>query len=81
MDPDATLADLLTTVEEGECDRVQELTEALNGWIARGGYPPKTIGPWKLGMIWHIAVAKAVLRLARAHVRIVAEQKGEADVS
>ena len=76
MDPDAALRDLLDAVEAGNCDRVQELTEALNSWMAQGGYPPKTLGPWKLGMVWHVAVAKAIIRLAKAHVRIVASQKG-----
>jgi len=82
MDPDATLQELLTAIDDGDCDRVQELAEALTGWIANGGYPPKTIGPWNLGYIWHIAIAKAVLTLAPAHVRVVANQKkGESEVS
>ena len=76
MDPDAAFTDLFDAVEAGDCDRVSELIEALNGWFANGGYPPKTVGPWKLGMIWHIAVAKAVCRLAKAHVQVVAAQKG-----
>lgn len=77
MDPDATFRDLLDAVEAGDCDRVTELSETLTGWIAKGGYPPKTLGPWKLGMIWHIAVTKAILRLSKVHVRVVASQKGD----
>lgn len=75
MDPDAALKDLLDAVEEGDSDRVAELSDALNGWIANGGFPPKTLGPWKLGQIWHIAVTKAILRLAKSHVGVVASQK------
>ncbi len=78
MDPEAAFRELFEAVEAGDCDRVAELSEALNGWVANGGYPPKTLGPWKLGQIWHIAVTKAILRLAKAHVRIVASQKGDA---
>ncbi len=74
MDPDATLKELLDAVEAGECDRVEELSDALNGWMANGGYPPKTLGPWKLGMVWHTALTKSVIRLAKAHVRVVASQ-------
>lgn len=75
MDPDTTLKDLLDAVEAGDSDRVAELSEALNGWLAKGGYPPKTLGPWKLGMIWHVAVTKAIRRLAKSHVGVVASQK------
>jgi hypothetical protein len=80
MDPDTTLKELLEAVQEGNRDRVQELAEALNDWIANGGYPPKTIGPWKLGQIWHVAMTKSVIKHAKAHVRVVARQKGAADV-
>ena len=80
MDPDVTLRDLLDAVETGDCDRVEELIDALNAWMSQGGYPPKTLGSSKLGMVWHAAVAKSVLRLAKAHVRIVADQKGGTDV-
>ena len=75
MDPDTALREMLEAVEAGDCDRVQELSEALNGWMAKGGYPPKTLGTWKLGLVWHVATTKALCRLARAHVRVVASQK------
>ncbi len=74
MDPDIALKEVFEAVEAGDCDQVRESTGAINGWIAQGGYPPQTLGPWKLGLIWHIAVTKAVLRLAKAHVAVVASQ-------
>jgi hypothetical protein len=44
----------------------------LNHWVARGGFPPRIAGSEQLGPIWHIAVMKDVIKLARAHVRVVA---------
>jgi hypothetical protein len=77
MDPDAAFRELFDAVEAGDRDRVTELIDGLNAWLSKGGYPPKTLGPWKLGMVWHVAVAKAVFRLAKAHVRVVASRKTE----
>ena len=74
MDPNIALKELFEAVEAGDCDQVRESTAAINGWIAQRGYPPHTLGPWKLGLIWHIAVTKTVLRLAKAHVAVVASQ-------
>jgi hypothetical protein len=50
------------------------MADALDGWIANGGSPPKTIGPWKPGQIWHVAMTKTIVKHARAHVRVVARQ-------
>lgn len=77
MDPDAALKELLEAVEAGDCDRVRELADGLKHWLSQGGFPPKTIGTWRLGKVWHVAMAHAVIRHARAHVRVVAAQKGE----
>lgn len=76
MDPDTALKELLEAVEAGDCDRVRELADGLKHWVSQGGFPPKTIGPWKLGQVWHVAMTHAVIRHARAHVRVVAAQKG-----
>ncbi len=72
MDPDAALKELLLAVEDGDVDRVEELADGLNHWVARGGFPPRIAGSEQLGPIWHIAVMKAVIKLARAHVRVMA---------
>ena len=64
-----------------DCDRVTELADGLRHWLSQSGYPPKTFGPWKLGQIWHIAMTHAVVKLARAHVKVVAKQKQEADAA
>jgi antibiotic biosynthesis monooxygenase (ABM) superfamily enzyme len=74
MDPDAALKELLEAVEVGDCDRVTELADGLKQWLAQGGFPPKTIGRWKLGQVWHVAMTHAVIRHARAHVRVIANQ-------
>lgn len=80
MDPDATLRDLLSAVEEGDPDQVNELSQALDRWIEQAGYPPKTIGPWKLGMDWHAAMTRCICQLAGVHVRLVHSRKGGPDV-
>ena len=72
MDPDVALQELLDAVETGDCDRTTELADGLCHWLSSGGFPPKTIGPWKLGQTWHVAITHAVIRHARAHVRVVA---------
>jgi len=79
MDPDAALKELLEAVEVGDRDRVTELADGLKQWLAQGGYPPKTLGRWKLGQVWHVAMTHAVIRHARAHVRVVAQQKESSD--
>lgn len=81
MDPDAALKELLESVEAGDCDRVTELAAGLKHWLSQGGFPPKTIGPWKLGQIWHVALTHAIVKHARAHVQVVARQKEEADAA
>lgn len=81
MDPDAALKELLDAVEAGDCDRVRELADGLRHWLSQGGYPPKTLGPWKLGQIWHVALTQSVLKLARTHVGVIARQKEDADAS
>ncbi len=77
MDPHAALQDLLIAVQDGDIERVHELSEALTEWMARGGYPPEIIGRSSLGAIWHLAVTKAVIKLAKAQVRIVAAANRE----
>lgn len=76
MDPDVTLRDLFEAVEAGDEDRVTELADALNNWLSQGGFPPVSLGRRELGTLWHTAVTKAAIRLAKAHVRIVASRKG-----
>lgn len=60
MDPNETLRQIAAAVEAGEIDQTDDLIDALQQWTARGGFPPRTIGPESLGTIWHLAVTKAV---------------------
>lgn len=76
MDPDATFRDIIEAVEAGDENRVTELADALNNWLSRGGFPPVSLGRRELGTVWHTAVTKAAIRLAKSHVRIVASRKG-----
>jgi hypothetical protein len=78
MDPDAALKELLEAVVAGDCDRVNQLADGLRGWLSPGGYPPKTIGPWRLGQVWHVAMTHAIVKHALAHVRVVARQRKDA---
>lgn len=69
MDPDATLRDLLTAVEDGDEEQVTSLVEAMKHWLEHGGYPPQTMGSRKLGPLWHRTLAISICGLARAFVR------------
>lgn len=80
MDPNSALQQLIESVATGDIDRTEDLIAAINGWTACGGFPPDTIGPRSLGTIWHLAVTKAVLKIARAHVRVVANKRGTSHV-
>lgn len=69
MDPQASLHDLLTALEERDWDRIDELCEALLHWMERGGFPPQTIGSENLGKQWHRTVATFVCYAAASTSR------------
>ena len=52
MDPDACLAELLEFAksEEGgediDIERIKELLQGLDGWLMKGGFPPRR---WRQG--------------------------------
>ena len=81
MDPDAALKELLDATLSGDEDRVRELSSGLQQWIQNAGYPPKTIGPWKLGLDWHATLTRCVCDLAGVHVQVMRsqDQKREQD--
>lgn len=68
MDPQQTLADLLTAMKEKRWDDANELAEALQGWLTRGGFPPTTLGDAALGKEWHRAVAAFICMAAISKV-------------
>jgi antibiotic biosynthesis monooxygenase (ABM) superfamily enzyme len=74
MDSDAAMKELLDSVLSGDEDRVRELSSGLQHWLQNAGYPPKTIGPWKLGLDWHAALTRCVCDLAGVHVRLMKSQ-------
>ena len=53
----------------------------VSGEFCTGWYSSKTIGPWKLGQIWHVAMTHAIVKHARTHVKVIAKQKEEADAA
>lgn len=69
MDPNATLRDLLEELKDRNWNRVQELAEALLGWMEKRGFPPITIGPKELGTEWHRTFATFVCHAALGKVR------------
>ena len=69
MDPQATLEQLLDAVADRDWDRVDELSDALLGWLKRGGFPPRTLGLESLGPDWHREIATFVSNLAKAEAR------------
>jgi hypothetical protein len=40
MDPDAALRELCVAAQDRDIERAEELFEALDGWLGRGGYAP-----------------------------------------
>jgi hypothetical protein len=73
MDPNATLRDLLDALKRRDWDQVHEFSQALLGWMAKGGFPPLTIGSEELGKQWHAMFATCVCHAAQG--RLSAAQK------
>lgn len=69
MDPDATLADLLSALQRRDWEVVEELSDALLTWIENGGFPPLTLGPKELGKKWHHTVTYFTCYAAKERVR------------
>lgn len=69
MDPEATLAELTDALRLREWDRIEELADALLGWMERSGFPPTTVGTKELGVQWHRAVATFVCHAAKSKVK------------
>ncbi len=69
MDPDATLKLLLEAIVEKNGDDIRELSRALLDWLDNGGFPPKTIGLWKLGQDWHVSMARHICAIAVSSVQ------------
>lgn len=76
MDPQATLDMLLEALEAKDWELAAELSEALQTWLARGGFPPDTIGPTSLGTDWHRAIARAICETAMARTERLASPVG-----
>lgn len=70
MDPDCALKMLLTGLQDRDVIVIEEVARGLVRWLDQGGFPPKTIGPWKLGQAWH----ETLTRLVCAAALSVAEQ-------
>ena len=77
MDPQASLNELLTAVEDRDWDRIEELADALLHWMEHSGFPPKTLGPESLGKQWHRAVATFVCYAAKSKVRDARKRRGK----
>jgi len=69
MDPQATFDQLLSALADRDWDRVDELSDALLGWLKRGGFPPRTLGTEQIGNDWHREIAALVCNLAAAEAR------------
>lgn len=76
MDPQATLSGILDALSDQDWELVTELSEALQTWLARGGFPPTTIGAESLGRDWHRAIAIAICEQAMARATSVANDYG-----
>ncbi len=78
MDPQATWDDLLAAYAEGDWERVQELAEALDHWLSRGGFPPRAVTGTDLGSDWDHAIVDAACGFARKHARRHQQEGGAA---
>lgn len=65
MDPQATWKLLLDEWEECNWLDVSELADALLEWLAKGGFPPTTMGTRRMGADWNRTLAVAVCTFAR----------------
>jgi len=83
MDPQTTLIDLFDAIERRDWERVRELSDALLGWMERGGFPPEVAGPGTLGKRWHQTMATFVCHaaVARANEAARRRQKGGTDAA
>lgn len=75
MDPDATLRDLLDAVQERDWDRIDELAEALLGWMEKRGFPPITLGAEELGREWHRTIATFICYTAQSKSRAARKRR------
>ena len=65
MDPQTTWNELLQAWSSRKWEAVIELSQALLGWLADGGFPPETQLPNELGADWNREVAFAACQFAR----------------
>lgn len=75
MDPQATWDELLQASLDRDWDRMEELADALLGWLGKHGAPPLTVGHRDLGVQWHGAVAQFVCYMALSKVRDARRRK------
>ncbi len=64
MDPECALQALLVALQERDVIAVEEIAQGLLRWLDQGGFPPKTIGQWKLGQEWHVRLTRQVCAMA-----------------
>jgi hypothetical protein len=75
MDPDMTLKELLEAMEQEDWDQVDQLSAALLHWLAREGFPPRTLGSRALGDEWHLSLTRHVCLLANMKVHSARKSK------
>ena len=75
MDPQQTLADMLTAMKEKRWEDAKELADALHGWLTKGGFPPITLGDVSMGKEWHRAVATFACLAAASKVADVQKRR------
>ncbi len=74
MDPDCALKMLLTGLQDRDVIVIEEVARGLLHWLDQGGFPPKTIGPWKLGQDWHATLTRQICTTALAVARRIARE-------
>ena len=65
MDPQTTWNELLQAWSSRKWEAVIELSQALLGWLADGGFPPETQLPNEVGADWNREIAFAACQFAR----------------
>lgn len=60
MDPDFAWGLILDAISSNSPSNAYQPASLLRDWLARGGFPPKTIRSWELNDEWNSFIALAV---------------------
>ena len=74
MDSQQALMEIIDAVAVQDWNRARDLSDGLQSWLERGGFPPVTLGPEDLGHHWHRTITLTVCQLALQMAEGVVEE-------